>query len=359
MPERWVATARPLLENRVGSSRKERILGSRLRRGEEIDDAIRDLKRRANGIFRMEKPSLKPSSPLQWRRRKKTLLLLLTLFTCVVIFWPYQQLTAQWRFSQGSHQAVLIDSLSATDPDPFFISNVSQTLSSAGYSVDYYGPGQVTVDLFRNLPLMGYSILIFRTHTATSSIAPPGQNIVTHQTYTPSQYSFEQLTNLVTDAVVRPGDHFFAITPSFIRDEAAGVGGFHGALIIQMGCSTLQARPDLATAYFERGASAFVGWNGVVSSYYTDISTERFLTKLMRGDALQQAVGSPSNPDPDWGGQMTYIEPSSVSHQMLIDLVAKILVSALILTPGLLVAGRQGFFQVTRRRCRNRSNPKR
>ena len=292
-----------------------------------------------------------------WNRRKRgALLLLFALFVALIVFWPYQQGAGQWRPGGAAHRAALIDTLSQTDPDPFFITNVTQTLSSAGYSVDYYGPSQVTVDLFRNLPLMGYSVLMFRTHTATGPSAPPGQNIVTHQPYTTSQYSLEQLANLVTEALVRPGDRFFAITPSFITREAAGVGGFQGALIIQMGCSTLQSRPALATAFFERGASAFVGWNGVVSSYYTDVRTEGFLSSLMHGKTVQQAVASSSAPDPDWGGQLTYLDPSSVSQQLLIDHVAVVVVWALILIPGLLLARRQGFLQAMGRAWKNSRN---
>ncbi len=325
-------------------------MGRRFRRGEELDGAIGDLlKSRAGMTSPTRRSSVMASRPRIRNRRRRTLLLLLILFGSVVVFWPYQETMGEWRLGQGAHRAVLIDSLSQTDPDPFFISNVTQTLSSAGYSVDYYGPSQVTVDLFRSLPLMGYSILIFRTHTATGSSAPPGQNIVTHQPYTTSQYSFEQLANRVTEAVVRPGDKFFAVSPSFINDEEPGVGGFHGALIIQMGCSTLQARPDLATAFFERGAGAFVGWNGVVSSYYTDLLTESFLSSLMHGKTLRQAVASTSGPDPYYGGQLTYIEPSSVSQQILIDRVGVIIVWVLILTPGLFLARRQGFLQAMRR----------
>jgi hypothetical protein len=323
----------------------------RSRQGKELDGTIRDLvKSQADRTSPIGRPSIRASRFHIRNWRRKTLLLLLILFGSAIVFWPYQQTNVQWRPGQGAHRAILIDSLSQTDPDPFFISNVTQTLSSAGYSVDYYGPSQVTVDLFRNLPLAGYSIVIFRTHTATGPSEPPGQNIVTHQPYTTSQYSLEQLTNLVTEAVVRPGDKFFAITPNFISGETPGIGGFHGALIIQMGCSTLEARPDLATAFFGRGASAFVGWNGVVSSYYTDISTENFLSTLMHGKTLQEAVASTNGPDPDFGGQLTYIDPSSVSQQLLINQITTIVVWALILTPGLLLARRQGLFEEMRRR---------
>ena len=327
-------------------------MGRKLRSGDGIDGAIRDLKQNPYGTSPTEGSPYRDSFPRSWKRRKKTILLVIVLLSYVATFWPYQQTAAEWRIGQGAHRAAIIDSLNATDPDWTFVNNATQTLSSAGYLLDYYGPSHVTVDLFRSLPLMGYSILIFRTHTATGPSEPPGQNIVTHQPYTTSQYSFEQIANLVTQAVVRPGDHFFAITPSFISYEAPGVGGFHGALIIQMGCSTLQARPDLATAYFERGASAFVGWSGTVSSYYTDITTERFLTSLMHGNSLQQAIGSAGGPDPEWGGQLTYIGPSSVSHQMLIDQIATIAVWALILTPALLLARRQGLFKDMGRRLR-------
>ena len=123
-----------------------------------------------------------------------------------------------------------------------------------------------------------------------------------------------------------------------------------------MGCSTLQSRLALATAFFERGASAFVGWNGVVSSYYTDVRTEGFLSSLMHGKTVQQAVASSSAPDPDWGGQLTYLDPSSVSQQLLIDHVAVVVVWALILIPGLLLARRQGFLQAMGRAWKNSRN---
>src|SRR5438128_1168024 len=103
-------------------------LGRRFRRGEELDGAIGDLlKSRADMTRPTRRSSVMASRPRIGNRRRRTLLLLLMLFGSAVVFWPYQETMGEGRLGQGAHRAVLIDSLSQTDPDPFFISNVTQT----------------------------------------------------------------------------------------------------------------------------------------------------------------------------------------------------------------------------------------
>jgi len=98
------------------------------------------------------------------------------------------------RTSFGSNpRAALVDELSATMPDPSFVSSTVAELTRAGYVVDYYGPDMATVDLYRNLPSMGYGLIIFRAHTAWSRA--PGISILTSEAYNTNKYTLEQLTD--------------------------------------------------------------------------------------------------------------------------------------------------------------------
>jgi hypothetical protein len=214
--------------------------------------------------------------------------------------------------NQSSPRAVLIDSLSLTDPDPPFVWNVTHSLSVAGYSVDYYGPSQVTVSLFRNLALQNYKLVIIRSHTATYQGVPTGLSIVTSEPYSKSKYVYEQLVGQVAPATVRPGNTFFSITPAFVR--SAITGGFQDAIVIQMGCSALLGNHDIATAFIDKGASAFIGWDNLVSSWYTDVSTQNVVSSIVHGHTVGEAVSSAGGPDPGYGGQLGFLDAGSTSQ---------------------------------------------
>lgn len=219
------------------------------------------------------------------------------------------------RTNQSSPRAVLIDSLSLTDPDPQFVQNVTHALSAAGYSLDYYGPSQVTVNLFRNLALQNYRLIMIRSHTATYQGVPTSLSIVTSEPYSKSKYVYEQLVGQVAPATVRPGYTFFSITPAFV--ESAITGGFQDAIVIQMGCSALLGNHDIATAFIDKGASAFIGWDNLVSSWYTDLSTQNVVTSILHGHTVREAVSSAGGPDPGYGGQLGSLDAASTSQARL------------------------------------------
>ena len=237
---------------------------------------------------------------------------------------------------QSSSRAALIDSLSVSDPDPLFVSNVTHTLSNAGITVDYYPPSQVTVGLFRNLPSEGYRMIIIRSHTATFFGVPTSLAIVTSEPYTKSKYVYEQLVGQVAPAVVRPGNTYFAITPSFVRD--AMQGNFWGTVVIQMGCSTLQGNHAIATAFMLKGASAFVGWDDSVGSSYTDLTTENFLSSFVHGHVISEALSSAGGPDPTYNGRLSSLDPAAVSHDRFENAIATFGEWAVLLSVTLLVA---------------------
>jgi len=61
-------------------------------------------------------------------------------------------------------KAAIIDGLSEDLPNPSLINEVSKALKSAGYEVTVFNGSRVNVELFKNLPEMGFYLIIMRLH---------------------------------------------------------------------------------------------------------------------------------------------------------------------------------------------------
>lgn len=201
--------------------------------------------------------------------------------------------------------AAIIDELSGTVPDPFFLAQATAQLKSAGYNVDYYSPSQVTVDLFKRLPTMGYGVVLFRAHSTGAT----GDTIaiMTSEPYSPDKFVSEQLTGQVVRARLSAVDQdFFAVSPKFVRDATQGV--FPSSIILMMGCTGL-ANSEMAEAFVSRGAQVYVSWDQVIYSSRTDMATLAVLQSLAKGKTLGVAVGAATYnipPDPVYNSQLGY-----------------------------------------------------
>ena len=219
-----------------------------------------------------------------------------------------------WRLpssvGDAAHRAAVIDELSLTNPNPSFIQNVTASLRSSGYSVDYYPPIQVTVELFRNLPSKDYGLIIIRSHTAVDA------GIITDEPYSQSKYVYEQLTNQLVDSVVPYEPPSFAIAAGFVGSEMQGQ--LPDSTVILMGCAGLRGNPDLARAFVDRGAKFVVGWDDVVTAWGTDTATTVLVHRLTQGLTVNQAVAlARSYPDPVYNSHLGYLSWDQVSGQRL------------------------------------------
>ncbi len=260
--------------------------------------------------------------PPKNKTRLKTFLLIavcifLPLASTMLLSYNYT-----WRLpasaGNSSHRAALIDELSLAYSDPGFLNNATKSLEAAGYAVDYYGPDKVTVGLFRDLPIEGYGIMIVRAHTA-------GQSILTAEPYSKSKYVYEQLTDRLAEAALHEAylqnkPPYFAVTAQFVLHEMRGQ--LPDSIVMIMGCSGLDANPELASAFLDKGARIVTGWDGFVSATYTDIATARVLKSFATGMSLPEAVGSVAKPDPVYNGHLTYLDWNSVAGQRLNSLIA-------------------------------------
>jgi hypothetical protein len=213
------------------------------------------------------------------------------------------------RASQAiSFKAAIIDELSSTNPNASFIDDVRGVLAASGYSVDYYSPDQVTVDLFRSLPSKDYGLVIIRDHS-TGTVPGHPVTIITSEPWRGDAYVWEQLTDIVQSAKFPDNRSFFSIGTSFVKDYMQGA--FPNSVIIMMGCSGLNGAKGsaMAQAFIDRGARAYISWDKSVTPDRTDTATITLLRSLVAGKTIGQAINATDKsigPDQVFDSRLSY-----------------------------------------------------
>ena len=189
-------------------------------------------------------------------------------------------------------KAAIVDQLSLTAPNETFTQTAAAILTQANYTVDYFSGEKVTVNFFRNLPTGGYKLIILRVHSAIGPEDNPPLALFTSEPLDSRKHVDEQLTDQLQGVVFlpyRPGDKtYFGIPPKFI--ETSMKGELSNSVVIAMGCDGL-TYTDMAQAFIEKGARAYVSWNGSVSSSHTDQAATQLLKHLVtEGQTISQAV---------------------------------------------------------------------
>jgi len=231
-----------------------------------------------------------------------------------------------------------MDQLSLNYPDPAFTANITDTLKAAGYSVDYSGPSPTAVDSFRQLPEQGYDLIIIRAHTGSS------QSIITAEPYSKSIFVADQLAGRLVPAQVDGGPWYFAITPKFVRQTMAG--SFSESTILVMGCSALEGTQDIASAFLDKGARFFVGWDSSVSIIHTDTSTVAFVHLLSTGKSVPEATAHAGGSDPVYGARLQYLDWNTLVQSRAGGLIDKLIVWVALAT--ILVIGPMAVFAAPR-----------
>lgn len=200
-------------------------------------------------------------------------------FSLVVL---YKNITSTRTSKLQPLKAAIIDHLSIVFPNPVFVEECSSLLKQAGFDVDYYRGDHATVELYKNLPASGYDLIVFRVHIAYHyRYKNPSLAMFTSEPYSSQKYVYEQLDDRVGRgwlAPYRKGDPYLVVTDKFLRFST--YGQFKDTLIIMMGCSGLKQNV-LAEAFLEKGAKAYIGWDGPVSAEHTDRATIRFLKHFL------------------------------------------------------------------------------
>ena len=206
--------------------------------------------------------------------------------------------------TSGPPAAAIIDQLSLTAPNPDFVSSATSLLEESGYSVHYYPGEQVTVPLYRDLPKLGYDLIILRVHSGISQEidAPTRQDVglFTGEPYTGIKYKYEGTgQGAYYNDSGEVSSWIYIVGGRFV--EKSMRGNFNKTIIILMGCDGLKL-PRTAQDFLDKGAKAFVGWTGEVTSSHTDTATLCLLQKFLGGgltieDAVAQTAAE-VGPDP-------------------------------------------------------------
>ncbi|HID85855.1 MAG TPA: hypothetical protein EYP55_00555 [Anaerolineae bacterium] len=214
----------------------------------------------------------------------------------------------------SSRKAAIVDQTALSQPNPEFTRKALSYLTEAGFDVDIFKGEEITVEFYRTLPARGYQLIVFRTHSTNDFLepAPPGEPVYlyTGELHDKYRYTYEQLTQQIMAGKVlydEEAPQLFIVGPGFVRQSMRG--RFDGTLMIIGGCDSLST-PDLAEALVERGASAIVGWNGLVDLSHNDktiLHLLRLLTveRVPLGLAVTRTVLE-IGPDPTYKSVLTY-----------------------------------------------------
>jgi hypothetical protein len=256
------------------------------------------------------------------RARANFILLVVAVLILIVGIAAWSTDNYLWRLpashSNSNARALVMDQLALNYPDPSFTTNITNALKTAGYAVDYSGPTPTAVDIFRQLPKQGYDLVIIRAHTGSS------QSIITAEPYSQSEFVADQLSGRLVPAQVEGGPLYFALTPKFVRQDM--VGRFPESMIIVMGCSALEGTQDIASAFLDRGANFFVGWDSSVSIIHTDVSTVALVRMLSAGSSWPEATNRAGGTDPVYGAKLQYLDWNTLVRSRTSDLISKLLV---------------------------------
>jgi hypothetical protein len=113
----------------------------------------------------------------------------------------------------------------------------------------------------------------------------------------------------------------FSISPKFIRESMTKE--FDDTVIIMMGCEGIYLT-DLAEAFVDKGASAYLAWDASVNLDYVDEATTYLIGQLCSENAtIKEAVDSTMDiigPDPKYAAELKYY-PLSTGDKTLEALI--------------------------------------
>lgn len=177
------------------------------------------------------------------------------------------------NFSQPAQaKAAIIDQLNSFHPNQTFKQAAEQILLENFDAVDYFS--EATVQLYEKLPMQGYKLIVWRTHSALGMEQGELKEwvaIASSEKYRPDKYANEveagQIAVCNLSLVDTQGELYFSITPRFIKERMQGK--FSETVIILLSCNGLRYS-EPAEAFLDKGAKAVISWSFWVDPTHND-----------------------------------------------------------------------------------------
>jgi len=243
-------------------------------------------------------------------KKKSTVLIIISLLIAALLVYFFVFSSSTTVYEAIPYTAAIIDQLAISHPNTTFIQNAKNTLISTGYSVDYYNYSQITVNFYKQLPSKRYSIIILRTHSCVGNYTKL-TSLYTSEIYDEWTYPLEQTRNQVTAVQIIEGRTiYFAVTSNFIKT----LDSCRNCVVIMMGCNGLN-KTDMAKAFIEKGANAYISWDGSVSQEHTDNAADQLIRNLIsKNQTIGEAINNTMNTvgsDPNYHSQLAYYPPEA------------------------------------------------
>ena len=226
--------------------------------------------------------------------------------------WPFRAGNKSLQTPKQSGQpdvtglrAAILDGLYSTRPNSTFIETLTEILEEADFQVDLFRGNSVTIDLLKNVG--GYDLLILRLHSGIHT--DRWLYLFSGESYTESKYITDQLSGAVRKAYTFDEDEasVFALNSAFLGINDPN--SLEGSTIILMGCNATGDSYSIQR-FLERGAKAYLAWNGYVDISYTDAATIKLTEAIYsQGLSLDEAVDEVAveiGPDPIYGSTLEY-----------------------------------------------------
>lgn len=195
-----------------------------------------------------------------------------------------------------SPKAAIIDQLASSQLSPSsrhgntsFIQAARTLLLKRFSQVDYYSDN-ATVDQYRSLPTRGYKFILWRTHSALA-LSSNYVAVFTSEKYGTKDYD-QYLNNgmLTLCNITDDPNLYFGVTPKFVREGMSG--RFEDTVIVFMSCNGLNKEySGTADVFVEKGAKAFISWDGWIGFSDNDAGISVMLQHLIDGnETVKEAV---------------------------------------------------------------------
>jgi len=228
----------------------------------------------------------KKEAALKEKRRfsNKQLAILSTILVSIIVLGSVFSFLLLQKPNKFSLNAAIIDQLGKEFPNPQFVDNVTDILTAAGFNVTYHESNELNVTFFKGLAKYNYGIIILRVHSAlrddNSTV-----DLFTTEPFDEYAHVEDQKNKLLVMGILnysRDQKEYFAITSKFIESLE---GTFPKSIVIAMGCWSLKSGCEqMAKAFINKGAKAYIGWTDVVLPKHTDNETIILLNMLLNND---------------------------------------------------------------------------
>ncbi len=242
-----------------------------------------------------------------------------------------------------SPNATLVDHLSffPEQRNQTFVDATINLFDKGGLTWTYYDGDKTKVDFYRELSSYGTDLIVLRVHSAimkTSEGVVDKLGLFTSERYYnaadaiakyPEDVENDRLViAFFNETEQQRGISYFGIVPKFIEESVKG--NFRDAIIVMMGCEGLGYinnvtgtrfnYTEMAEAFVNKGARAYISWDGPVSIHHTDQTTLRLLRNLILekqtiGEAVE-GVMEEIGPDPAYNSSLVFYPTEAVNYKV-------------------------------------------